>query len=66
MRRGEIPIGIADMGMTEVGGELRQALFEIDAAAVPIEQGGDGEAMTLMPHAAYASSLRNPVAGGGL
>jgi len=51
-RRGEIPIGIADVCMTEIGGQLRQALLDVCPAAVPMEQGPDGEAMALMPRAA--------------
>ena len=31
--------------MTEIGGQLRQALLDVVAAAVPMEQGPDGEAM---------------------
>jgi hypothetical protein len=38
--------------MTKVGGQLWPALLDVIAAAVPMEQGPDGKAVTLMPHAA--------------
>ncbi len=47
-RRRQIPIGIADVCMTEIGGQLWQALLDVVAAAVPMEQGPDGEAMALL------------------
>jgi len=59
-RRGEIPIGIADVCMTEIGGQLRQALLDVGAAAVPMEQGPDGEAVAQIMDPRAVMIFRSP------
>jgi hypothetical protein len=49
---GEVPVGIRDMGMTEIGGELRQVVFDVMPIPIPLQEGLDGEAVTIMPRAA--------------
>jgi hypothetical protein len=45
----EIPIGVAHIGVAEVGGEHRELLFDVLAVAIPVEQRLDREAMTIIP-----------------
>jgi len=60
--RGQIPIGIADVCMTEIGGQLWQALLDVVAAAVPMEQGPDGEAVAQIMRPWAVMILRRPQA----
>ena len=47
----EIPIGVADTGVAEVGGERRKLLLYLLALAMPLEQRPDGEAVPEVVHA---------------
>ena len=58
--RGQVPIGIADVCMTEIGGQLWQALLDVVAAAVPMEQGPDGKAVAQIMRAWAAMLFRSP------
>src|SRR5690348_678074 len=44
-RRREIPVGVRDMRMPEIGRERGQVSLDIDTAAVPAEERGDRQAM---------------------
>jgi hypothetical protein len=46
-----MPIGIAHAGVTEVGGERRELLLDVDPLAIPAEKRPDGEAMPEVVHA---------------
>lgn len=45
-RGGQVPIGVANIGMPEEGRENRQLAFHIFARAMPVDQGLDGETVT--------------------
>ena len=47
----EIPIGIGDMDVAEIGGEERQASLDLHARAVPSQQCLDCKPMPLIPMA---------------
>ena len=60
--RGQIPIGIAEVCMTEIGGQLWQALLDVVAAAVPMEQGLDGKAVAQIMRPWAVMIFRRPQA----
>jgi hypothetical protein len=43
---GEVPIGITDVDMTEIGRQGGKKLFYFEATAIPVQQGLHGESMT--------------------
>jgi hypothetical protein len=45
----EIPIGITDVNMPEVGRQGGETRFYLEPTAVPVQQGLRGEAMALIP-----------------
>jgi hypothetical protein len=45
----EIPIGITNVDMPEVGRQGRETRFYLEPTAVPVQQGLHGEAMTIIP-----------------
>ena len=47
----EIPIGITDVDMPEVGRQGGETRFYFEPTAVPIQQGLHGEAMPIIPSA---------------
>jgi hypothetical protein len=51
----EIPIGITDVNMPEVGRQGEETRFYLEPTAVPVQQGLDGEAMTVIPLAELSS-----------
>lgn len=54
---GEVPIGIRHMCMTEIGGELRQVVFDVIPVPVPLQEGLDGEAVTKVMNSRSAGIL---------
>jgi hypothetical protein len=50
----EIPVGVGDMHMSEIGGELRQVSLDIHTAAIPSEQRVGGEPVAQIQQARSA------------
>ncbi len=48
----QVALGGGDIHMPQVGGQRRQPGVDIAALAVPGQQAGNGEGMTIMPRAA--------------
>src|SRR6266436_3330796 len=45
-RRREVPVGVGDMGVSEISRERGQTSLDIDTAAMPMEECADSQAMT--------------------
>ncbi|XEN34812.1 hypothetical protein M728_005473 (plasmid) [Ensifer sp. WSM1721] len=45
-RGGQVPVGVANIGMAEEGRENRQFAFHVFTSAMPVDQGLDGETVT--------------------
>ena len=50
--RVQIALGGSDIHMPQVGGQRRQPGVDIAPLAIPGQQAGDGEGVTIMPRAA--------------
>src|SRR6516162_132839 len=59
---GEVPIGITHVDMTEIGRQGGKKLFYFEAAAIPVQQGPHGEAVTevVQPRPAARSWTSQP------
>src|SRR5260370_15772770 len=45
-RRRQVPVGVGDMGVSEISRERGQMSLDIDTAAMPMEECADSQAMT--------------------
>src|SRR5574343_792231 len=53
----EVPVGVLDAGVTEIGRQFRQTPLDILAVAIPLQQGSDCESM---PQIVQSRALRIP------
>ena len=54
--RGDVPVGVGDLGVAEVGRECQDPMIDVDAVLVPAQEPANGERVAQIVYARSASA----------